>query len=72
MAFFTSSNFDNGASGLTFPPAGITPANYPLVSFRATYAAAQNAANASVYFAVQYCGGVTNWFVSIANLGRHA
>lgn len=70
MAFVTSSNWDNGVSGLTFPPAGITPANYPFVSFRSTYAAAQNAGNASVYFAVQMnAGGTTNWFVSTsANL----
>jgi Immunoglobulin domain len=70
MAFVTSSNWDNGVSGLTFPAAGINPANYPFVSFRATYAGVQNAGNAQVYFAVQMnAGGTTNWFVSTsANL----
>ena len=74
MAFVTSSNWDNGVSGLTFPPAGINPANYPFVSFRATYAAAQNAGNAAVYFAVQLnAGGTTNWLVSTsANLAANA
>jgi len=74
MAFVTSSNWDNGVSGLTFPPAGINPANYPFVSFRATYAAAQNAGNAAVYFAVQLnAGGTTNWLVSTsANLAENA
>jgi hypothetical protein len=62
MAFFTATNFDNGVSGLTFPSNGITPASYPFVSFRATYAAAQNAGNANVFFAVQQAGG--QWYVS--------
>ena len=60
--FFTATNYDTGASGLAFPPTGITPANYPFVSFRATYAAPLNSGNAAVYFAVQMAGGA--WYVS--------
>jgi hypothetical protein len=70
MAFFTATNLDNGVSGLTFPPTGITPASYPFVSFRATYAAAQNAGSANVFFAVQMAGG--QWYVSrSANLAAN-
>jgi hypothetical protein len=66
MGFFTGTNLDVGQSGVAFPPAGINPANYPFVSFRATYGAASggglNPNNALVYFAVEMAGG--HWFVS--------
>jgi hypothetical protein len=66
MAFYTGTNLDTGVSGLAFPPGGINPANYPFVSFRATYGAINTGGatpgNALVYFAVEMSGG--HWFVS--------
>lgn len=46
--------------GIPFPKTGITPANYPFISFRATLAAMSG--TAAPYFAVQMAGG--KWYVS--------